>query len=98
MVELGFKLTHKDFPFFNIRTLDSHAYALRPFLFTNVAILIDEFKPQTLSANLKDATRLSAGFGLQLLFDGYTSELYYTMAAKKESYEFGTEFQFNFGN
>lgn len=98
VLELGLKITSTDLPFFKIYDLKTYNWTVRPFLFSNIAIMPSEFKNgDNLAVNVIDNSVASAGFGLQIIHYYLSAELYYSLAVHKHKYEFGTELQFNFG-
>ena len=67
-------------------------------MFVDAAVLPDEFdNNKSLTENLKENTRIGAGFGLQFIHDLAQTELYYSAYARKKGYEFGAELRLNFG-
>jgi outer membrane protein assembly factor BamA len=98
VLELGIKVTSTNLPFFKIYDLQTYNWTVRPFLFSNIAILPSEFESgNKLTSNLTENSVASAGFGLQIIHYYLSAELYYSLAVHKHKYEFGTELQFNFG-
>ena len=97
-LELGLKITSSDLPLFKMYQVENISWTLRPFIFTNIALLPEDMKSgQSLMTNIKDNVVASAGFGIQLIHSLAWLELYYSTAVYKHKYEFGTEIQFNFG-
>jgi hypothetical protein len=94
LLELNFKLSHKNFPFLSVKNIHDDGYEFRPFLFTSFAVLPQEMLKR--KESLKENLRASAGFGAQFLLNGYSMEVYLGVQ-KKKSYEFGSDISFNFG-
>lgn len=67
-LELGLKITSSDLPLFKMYQVEDVSWTLRPFLFSNIALLPEDMKKdQPLSVNLKENVVASAGFGIQLI-------------------------------
>ncbi|CAI2368830.1 unnamed protein product [Moneuplotes crassus] len=97
-LELGLKITSPNLPIFGRYQLDQYDCTFRPFVFTNLAILPDEFKKgERIESNILNNSVASAGIGLQFIHKLLSAEMYYSVAVHKHDYEFGTELQFNFG-
>jgi hypothetical protein len=98
VIDFGVKLTSAELPYFKMYSMASNFWTMRPFVFTNIAILPNEFvQGNSLIENVKKSSVLGAGIGFQVIHPWAAFEIYYSAAILKNKYEFGTELQFNFG-
>ena len=98
LLELGIKITSSDLPLFKTYQIDQDDWTVRPFIFSNIAILPEDMKPdQSFSTHLKENIVASSGLGIQFIHPFAWLELYYSAILHKNSYEVGVGTQFNFG-
>lgn len=99
MLKLSLNSATNDTPYLGMYQMEDNFWTLRPFVFGNVAIFPQKFKDGlSLSENVQHNSLASAGMGLQLIHALSSFEVYYTVKLlNKQNYDYGIDFQFNFG-
>lgn len=82
-------------PVFNNFSLLDDGIAIKPFLHFNV-LWTPEFSEKDKSSDY-NPLHLSSGFGVSLLTQAFSLELYYNAYVKKNRHDVGREFSIKFG-
>lgn len=88
------KILFNNIPVFNNFSLVDDGISVNPFVHFNL-LWNPEFK--NVEENKYDPLHLSAGFGISLIHEAVSFEIYYNAFIKKNEHDIGREISFRFG-